>query len=139
MIRKIDRDELLDMTRIPDNKVKVVDVLPENYYNQMHINGAISIPLGKIQKYAPARLNKTDHIVVYCADWECHASSKAAKMLQGMGFENIYEYEAGLADWQQAGLPLEGHGVRQSASTLAVNRPTKNDHILERMIDEGHQ
>jgi len=111
MIRIINRDELQDMIKIPDSNVKIVDVLPEDRFQQEHIKGAISLPVGKIDKYAGQRLNQDDHIIVYCANRQCQASPKAAQMLAAKGFKNIYDYEDGLADWKAAGLPVEGRTV----------------------------
>src|SRR5918996_5863199 len=35
-------------------------------------------------------------------------SPRAASRLESIGFEDVYEYVAGKADWGSAGLPLEG-------------------------------
>jgi CBS domain-containing protein len=35
-------------------------------------------------------------------------SPRAASRLEGIGFEQVYDYVAGKADWGSAGLPLEG-------------------------------
>ena len=37
-------------------------------------------------------------------------SPRAACRLESLGFENIYDYVGGIADWQAAGLPTEGTG-----------------------------
>jgi Mg/Co/Ni transporter MgtE len=43
-------------------------------------------------------------------------SPRAAWRLESLGFEEVYDYEAGKEDWAAAGLPLEG---REAASTRA--------------------
>jgi hypothetical protein len=35
-------------------------------------------------------------------------SPGAASRLESIGFERVYDYVAGKADWESAGLPLEG-------------------------------
>ena len=35
-------------------------------------------------------------------------SPRAASRLESIGFEDVYDYVAGKADWGSAGLPLEG-------------------------------
>src|SRR6266508_940464 len=35
-------------------------------------------------------------------------SPRAAARLESLGFEHVYDYVAGKADWGSAGLPLEG-------------------------------
>ncbi|MFQ5523785.1 MAG: hypothetical protein ACE5F5_09440 [Acidimicrobiia bacterium] len=37
-------------------------------------------------------------------------SPRAACRLEGLGFERVYDYVAGIADWKAAGLPIEGKG-----------------------------
>lgn len=37
-------------------------------------------------------------------------SPRAACRLEALGFEEIYDYELGIADWKAAGLPVEGDG-----------------------------
>ncbi|HIE21763.1 MAG TPA: hypothetical protein EYP73_04085 [Acidimicrobiia bacterium] len=37
-------------------------------------------------------------------------SPRAACRLEGLGFERVYDYVAGIADWKAAGLPVEGKG-----------------------------
>ncbi len=43
-------------------------------------------------------------------------SPRAAWRLESLGFEEVYDYEAGKEDWAAAGLPLEG---REATSTRA--------------------
>ena len=38
-------------------------------------------------------------------------SPRAAARLASLGFEQVYDYVAGKADWTAAGLPLEGHAA----------------------------
>lgn len=40
-------------------------------------------------------------------------SPRAAWRLESLGFAQVYEYAAGLADWLAFGLPTEGHDVDQ--------------------------
>lgn len=110
MIKTIDRRELLELMRSRDKSVKIIDVLGEDHFRREHIPGAVSLPMGKIWKYAGERLDKNGHNVVYCADFECHAGEKAAHLLEAMGFKHIYDYKGGIEDYKKAGLPVEGSG-----------------------------
>ncbi len=56
---------------------------------------------------APRKLPKDKEIVVYCASFECRASPAAARKLEELGYTRVLEYEGGLADWRDAGYPLE--------------------------------
>ena len=50
---------------------------------------------------------KGAEIVVYCANLQCPSSTQTAQALQGLGYTNVADYEAGKADWIEAGLPVE--------------------------------
>jgi rhodanese-related sulfurtransferase len=57
-------------------------------------------------------LTPDDDIVVYCSDEFCLACRAAYHYLTQKGFKNVRRYSGGLADWQAAGLPLEGEAHR---------------------------
>ena len=38
----------------------------------------------------------------------CTASGFSAEKLKGMGFSNVWAYEAGMAEWYQKELPVQG-------------------------------
>lgn len=47
---------------------QVVDALPTHEYGSAHIRGAIHIPVGRILRDAPALLDRTRPVAVYCRD-----------------------------------------------------------------------
>jgi len=49
-------------------------------------------------------------------------SPRAASRLETLGFEQVYDYVAGKADWGSFGLPLEGR--RDSATRVGAHAPT---------------
>lgn len=79
-----------------------VNVLSEGMHNKDHIPGSINIPVDDIEELAPKVLpDKSQHIVVYCANADCSASPKAAQKLESMGYENVYDFEGGLEEWNE--------------------------------------
>ncbi len=81
-------------------KLKIVNVLDNALYDDVHIKGSINIPFGKVQETALAEKWDLDApIVLYCSNYECTASGIEAKKLQDMGFKNVYAYEGGMAEW----------------------------------------
>jgi rhodanese-related sulfurtransferase len=50
--------------------------------------------------------NLDREIVVYCTDLACTGSALAANLLEGRGYRNVLRYTNGLADWADAGLPV---------------------------------
>lgn len=57
-----------------------------------------------IQEALPS---KNALIIVYCGTPSCPASSKLVEKLKSLGYTNVYEYQNGLQDWLQKGLPTE--------------------------------
>jgi len=104
--KKITRDELVELQH-SGKAIKLVDVLDSESYVEGHLPKAISIPLEELRKNAAKFLAKTDLIVVYCGSFSCPASTKAAKILISLGYENVLDYKGGLADYQAGNLPLE--------------------------------
>ena len=53
-------------------------------------------------------------------------SARAAWRLETLGFQQVYRYEAGKADWSANGLPVEGSeaGTATAAGALRSNPPT---------------
>jgi rhodanese-related sulfurtransferase len=47
---------------------QVVEVLPADDYEEEHLPGAINIPLRRIDREAPERLDRTRAVIVYCWD-----------------------------------------------------------------------
>ncbi len=88
-------------------KLMVINVLPEEYFQDCHIKGSINVPLAVLGPYAE-NLDKTITIVVYCASYMCSASRNAWHLLHDMEFENVMAYEGGMAEWYGQGLPGEG-------------------------------
>jgi rhodanese-related sulfurtransferase len=88
---------------------RLVEVLPEPYFRKAHLPGAINVPLDDefdqhIQEAVP---DKDAAVIVYCADINCQLSPQAAEHLDRLGYVKVFDYKAGKADWQQAGLPVE--------------------------------
>lgn len=86
----------------------VLEELPEKYYRQAHIPGALHMPHDQVDALAPAMLpDKGTQIVVYCANAQCRNSHIAAHRLSMLGYTDVSVYAAGKKDWEEAGLPLE--------------------------------
>lgn len=89
-----------------DEEFELVHVLSEDQFRKEHIPDSVNIPLGEIGK----RRNELDmdkEIILYCKDFDCGASPKAAKKLEKLGFEKVVDYEGGIEDWKDKGYPVE--------------------------------
>jgi len=111
MAKIITREELKQKIDAMEDFV-LVDVLSRESYQREHLPGAISIPFADIAEDALAGIPSDKEIVVYCGSFQCTASPAAAKRLEEMGFANVTDYEGGIADWKEAGYPVEAGAKR---------------------------
>ncbi|MDP3993602.1 MAG: rhodanese-like domain-containing protein [bacterium] len=100
-----------DLKAKMDNKEDfvLVEVLGPETFAEFHLPGAINVTVDdtfeeEIQKAVPDK-NKT--VVVYCRDIECHASAKATRRMEALGYTNLLEYHNGKDGWRAAGLPVD--------------------------------
>lgn len=90
------------------DKIVLIEALPEAYYAEGHLPGALQILPEKIKEMAPQLLtDKSQLIVTYCANTACPSSKTAAELLIGLGYTNVSEYVEGKQDWIEAGFPVE--------------------------------
>jgi rhodanese-related sulfurtransferase len=61
------RDEV---RRLLTQGAQLVDVLPAQEYHDLHLPGAISIPLKELTEETTARLRKDQPVIVYCSDYQ---------------------------------------------------------------------
>jgi rhodanese-related sulfurtransferase len=107
MADKITREELQGLVDAGD--VTLVHALPEPYFRKEHIPGAVQLDHERVDEQAPERLpDKSAPIVTYCASLSCPNSEIAANRLVSLGYTDVREYAEGIADWIDAGLPVEG-------------------------------
>lgn len=115
MPKTITRDELTTLLE-GTNPPLLVEALPEKYFLDQHLPGAINIPHDRVDELAPTLLpDKSQPVVVYCANGPCQNSGLAAERLAGLGYADVRDYHEGKADWIAAGLPVErGSGAART-------------------------
>ena len=108
-MRKLNFITIEDLLEMFENKerFKLVEVLTRAEYDKGHIPKAINIPLDELETLAKQKLRKTDTIVVYCASYTCHASTKAARRLLDLGYQHILDFKGGKRWWQHSGFELK--------------------------------
>ncbi len=107
-MKLIDREELKEKLDRRDN-FKLVMVLGDWGFRAKHIPGSLNIGAPEV---ATAELGPDDEIVVYCSGDSCPASKYAYQVLTDCEYKNVRRYAGGIADWEEAGYPLEGEMVR---------------------------
>lgn len=61
--------DLAGVRRLIDAGAQLVEVLPADEYEELHLPGAISIPLKQLDARSVRRLDPSGGVVVYCWDW----------------------------------------------------------------------
>src|SRR5215211_6273983 len=116
MFDKIDYQGLRPLL---DEGAQLVEVLPAEEYAEEHLPGAINIPLKRLDADTAAQLDKSRPVIVYCWDYLCDMSPRAAARLDSLGFERVYDYTASKVDYLARGLPREGEkATEQRAGDL---------------------
>jgi rhodanese-related sulfurtransferase len=106
MTTLIKRAEL--QAAIEAGSVVPVDALPESYYAQQHLPGALNLVADDVETRAATLLpEKNAAIVTYCSNTACSNSGQVAAKLESLGYSNVRKYAEGIQDWVEAGLPTE--------------------------------
>jgi rhodanese-related sulfurtransferase len=92
---------------------QLVEVLPADEYDELHLPGAVNIPLKVLAADTTGQLDRSRAVVVYCWDALCDMSPRAACRLATLGFEHVYDYMPSKVDWMARGLALEGRKARE--------------------------
>lgn len=101
-----------------DPSARVINVLDAEHYRERHIPGTVNIPLSEsdfVNMVENQAGDKSQPIVVYCANTKCDASDKAAEKLEHAGFRDVRDFAEGTKGWEEAGYELEGKAVGASS------------------------
>jgi rhodanese-related sulfurtransferase len=94
---------------------RLINCLDEWMFQAKRIPGSI---LFEGLKHALETLDPKEEIIVYCSNFDCTASVLVYQQLVEHGFQNVRHYAGGIADWEDAGYPLEGDRVDHTPSEV---------------------
>ncbi|HEY8737275.1 MAG TPA: rhodanese-like domain-containing protein [Candidatus Dormibacteraeota bacterium] len=57
------------MKQLMSQGAQLVEVLPPGDYDWLHIPGAVNLPLKELAKRAPAALDPSQPVIVYCHEF----------------------------------------------------------------------
>jgi rhodanese-related sulfurtransferase len=63
------RIELAQLRELLAGGAQLVEVLPEPEFAELHLPGAVNIPLKTLDRTTTAQLDRTRAVVVYCYDY----------------------------------------------------------------------
>ena len=92
--------ELLE--RLESDEVVVLDVRPEDEYAAGHLPGALSVPVGELERRL-SELPRDREVVAYCRGPYCVMALQAVELLRSRGFR-ARRLDVGLPDWRARGL-----------------------------------
>ncbi len=107
----VEADELL--RRAQSGEVTVLDVRPEDEFRAGHLAGALSIPVGQLEKRLK-ELPRGREVVAYCRGPYCVMALEAVETLRAAGFV-AHRLEHGVADFRARGVALEQDTERETA------------------------
>lgn len=139
--KEIGREDLRILVR---REAELVEVLPREEYERIHIAGAVNIPLNMFSRSTANRLTWDKPVIVYSRNCLCDLSARAAWRLSSLGFTHVFRYTAGKADWLANGLPVEGSEAQipRAGDVADLDVPTcrrgeKVGEVRERLQKEG--
>jgi rhodanese-related sulfurtransferase len=114
-----------------DEGAQLVEVLPAEEYNELHLPGAVHIPLKTLDAATTSGLDRQRPVIVYCWDALCDMSPRAACRLEALSFTQVHDYVPGKVDWLAHNLPVEG----SAANIPTIGRHLRHD-VVTAALDE---
>lgn len=90
--------------------VLFADARSKNDYENGHIPGAVSLPVGRFDERIESFLNQyppEQPIVTYCSGRACEDSHHLARFLSEAGYTDVRIFIDGFPAWQAEGYPVE--------------------------------
>src|ERR1043166_9023071 len=122
-------------TLVAQGRAQLVEVLPAAEYKREHLPQAVNIPLETMTSENTRSLRKDVAVIVYCSDFECDLSARAAWRLESMGFQEVYRYTPGKADWLAAGWETDGLQAKKTRIREMIHKDVQTCSMRERLED----
>src|SRR6266581_506179 len=112
MARTVD---LAGVQGLLERGAQLVEVLPYEEYQELHLPGAVHLPLKELDAEHAGLLDRERPVIVYCWDALCDMSPRAATRLEQLGYD-VYDYALSKVDWMAHGLPMEGTAAERATA-----------------------
>ena len=106
--------EIVDITQakqiFDSGNVLFVDARTRDDYDDGHLPGAVSLPIGQFDALIDAFLDQHDiekPIVAYCSGRTCEDSHILAQLLMDFGYSDVKVFIDGYPGWESEGYPVE--------------------------------
>lgn len=85
----------------------VIDARTYEEFQEVHIKGAVNLPLPLLEKNPGAlTFAKDAKLVFYCNGFKCGKSPKAAKIAANLGYRTLYVLSEGMPAWEEKGFAI---------------------------------
>jgi len=91
-------------------KAVFIDARSREDYEDGHIKGAVSLPVGQLDEFIEAfhdQYSTASTIITYCAGRMCDDSHKLAQLLFEQGYTKVSVFIDGYPGWESEGYPIE--------------------------------
>jgi rhodanese-related sulfurtransferase len=105
----------------------LLNVLPREKYAKQHIPGSSNVPVSAedfIRQAEKKIENLNQDVIVYCASFDCDASTQAAEKLEKAGYKRVYDFKGGMKEWSDEGGDIaslsqgSGKGMGEASASL---------------------
>jgi rhodanese-related sulfurtransferase len=86
----------------------LINCLDEWMFREKRIPGSI-----RFERTFLTTLNPKGEVIVYCSNPGCTASVLVYQQFVENGFQNVWHYPGGIADWEDGGYPFEGEAAQR--------------------------
>src|SRR5215467_12412222 len=122
-------------TLVAQGRAQLLEVLPATEYKREHLPHAVNVPLQNLTAASTKFLRKDQAVIVYCWDYQCDLSARAAWRLESMGFQEVYRYTPGKSDWLAAGWETEGTDAKKVRIRQMIHKDVPTCSLRERLED----
>jgi len=100
-------EEVKAMINRQEPGLVVIDARTPEEFQEVHIKGAVNLPLPVLEKNPSALAYPTDaKLVFYCNGFKCGKSPKAARLAATLGYRNLYVLSEGMPAWEEKGFAI---------------------------------
>jgi rhodanese-related sulfurtransferase len=111
----------------------VIDARNPEEYQEVHIKGAINIPVSKFQEFQHLLpQDKSVQLIFYCNGVKCGKSKRAAKKAYEEGYTNILLYAEGMPVWEEKGFPVYAGPDYEKPIETAKLSPTELQDLIKK-------
>ncbi len=94
-----------------------IDARTEKAFEEGHIKGAVSLPIGLYEERLEAFIMKyppSTHIITYCSGRTCQDSHELAQILLQFDYEKVNVFIDGYPAWEKSDYPIEAGSENES-------------------------